>query len=453
MSVSGLQAALDLMDEDGASLDARSVFSHYYEVLASGQTGLIPEDTLVPYTDPVDARSLRFSEEEQREAVSKFAMIRLNGGLGTSMGLSSAKTLITVRDGLNFLDLIVAQVLSDRERFGAQIPLIFMDSYSTDAQTLQYLSRYPNLPVDGLPLSFLQSREPRLHASDLTPLLIPEDPDAQWCPPGHGDLYPSLRGSGLLDLLLEKGFRYAQVANGDNLGAALDPNLAAWFVKSGSPFVMEVCERTANDRKGGHLARSAHTGRLVLREIAQTPEADIASFQDVQRHRFFNTNTIWLDLQALRGVMEKEGAVLGLPMIRNVKHVPTGQGEVTEAVQIETAMGSAIEVFEGAEAVRVSRDRFLPVKTTNELLLVRSDLYKLNAQSRLVPTSENTPKVSLDPAFYAHFQDFEARIPNAPSLIEARSLSVEGDWRFLRDVSVQGNVMLPPPGGVYGTGQ
>ncbi len=453
MSDRGLQAALDLMGEDGASRDARSVFAHYYRVLESGQTGMIPEESLVPYVDPIDATSLSFSEEERRDAVSKVAVIRLNGGLGTSMGLSSAKTLIPVRDGLNFLDLIVDQVLFDRERFDAQIPLIFMDSYNTDEQTLDYLSRYPELPVEGLPLSFLQSREPRLGARDLEPLVIPQDPNAQWCPPGHGDIYPSLHSSGLLDLLLDKGFRYAQIANGDNLGAALDPDLAAWFAKSGSPFVMEVCARTANDRKGGHLARYADTGRLILREIAQTPEEDLPSFQDEKRHRFFNTNTIWIDLKALRDAMEENGAVLGLPVIRNVKQIDTGNGRETEVIQIETAMGSAIEVFEGAQAVWVSRDRFLPVKTTNELLLVRSDLYRVNKESRLVPTSPATPRVSLDPTFFARFEDFEVRIPEAPSLVKANSLLVEGDWQFRPKVTVEGDVTLPPPGGIYGTQQ
>lgn len=449
MASSGLDNALELMRKDGAAKEAREVFSHYFGILKSGQTGLIPEDDISPFTDPLDGTGLKYTDQERRDALAQTAVIRLNGGLGTSMGLEGPKTLLTVRDQKNFLDICVSQVLSARERYDVTLPLIFMDSYSTDAATLEYLGRYPTLPVDGLPLSFLQSREPRLVAQTLEPLTLEEDEDAQWCPPGHGDIYPSLYSSGLLDLLLERGFRYVQVANGDNLGAALDPDLAAWFASSGHPFAMEVCRRTANDRKGGHLARAKDDGRLILREVAQTPPGDTDAFQDIELHRYFNTNTIWLDLVAVRDILDLRGAALGLPLIRNVKQVPTAEGANIEVIQIESAMGAAIEVFEGACAVEVSRERFLPVKTTNELLLVRSDLYRLDERGRLKATTPSTPQVSLNPAYYGRFADFEQRIPRAPSLREATSLTVEGDWYFGAEACVVGDLFLGEPGGVF----
>lgn len=450
MANKGLENALELMEADGASAQAQEVFAHYYQVLKSGRATTIEERDIVPFTDPLDGSELKYTDEERRATLAKTVLIRLNGGLGTSMGLQGPKTLITVRDQKNFLDICALQVLSDRERYDVDLPLIFMNSYSTDAPTLEYVRRYPTLPVNGLPLSFLQSREPRLVAQTLEPLILEDNADAQWCPPGHGDIYPSLQSSGLLDLLLERGYRYAQVANGDNLGAALDADLATWFAGTGDAFAMEVCRRTPNDRKGGHLARSKETGQLVLRELAQTPQADVEDFQDIDLHRYFNTNTIWLDLVAVRDLLNQRGAALGLPLIRNTKMIPLHDGTKVEVVQIETAMGAAIEVFEGACAVEVSRSRFLPVKTTNELLLVRSDLYNLDDEGRLVATTSNTPPIVLNPGYYGEFNDFEDRIPTAPSLKAAHSLTVDGDWYFQPGARVVGDVFLGDPGGVFG---
>src|SRR5207247_1159321 len=148
----------------------------------------------------------------------------------------------------------------------------------------------------------------------------------------------------------------------------------AWLAQSGAPFLMEVADRTASDRKGGHLARRGSDGGLVLREIAQTPDEDVDAFQDVERHRYFNTNTLWIDLHALRDVLGDEG-VIDLPMIVNRKTVDPSDKSSTPVIQLETAMGAAIGVFEDAAAMRVPRSRFVPVKTTNDLLSLRSDAY------------------------------------------------------------------------------
>src|SRR5699024_7913731 len=104
------------------------------------------------------------------------------------------------------------------------------------------------LVVDSLPLDFPQNYEPKLRADDLTPVNWPQDPDLQWCPPGHGDLYTALETSGVLDALLAQGYRYANVSNSDNLGAAPDPAMAGWFAASGATYAAEVCRRTPADK-------------------------------------------------------------------------------------------------------------------------------------------------------------------------------------------------------------
>ncbi len=151
---------------------------------------------------------------------------------------------------------------------------------------------------------------------------------------------------------------------------------------------MEVTDRTEADRKGGHLAQRREDGRLVLRETAQTPEEDLEALQDINRHRYVNTNNLWVDLRALDAAMRERDGVLGLPMIRNEKTVDPSDKSSPAVYQIETAMGAAIEVFEGARALRVPRTRFAPVKTTDDLLALRSDAYELTDDARVVLAGE-----------------------------------------------------------------
>src|SRR4051794_14127676 len=313
------------------------------------------------------------------------------------MGMTRAKSLLEAKDGLSFLDVIARQVLAVRARSGARLPLVLMNSFYTREDSLGALSRYPDLEAD-VPLDFVQGKVPKLDAESLKPVSWPADPDLEWAPPGHGDLYTSLVTSGMLEKLLSHGYEYAFVSNADNLGAVLDERILGWFAREGLPFVMEVADRTEADRKGGHLA--ARDGGLLLREIAQTPDDDVETFQDIGRHRFFNTNTLWVNLRALDALMRSRDGILGLPMIVNRKTVDPSDSSSPAVIQLETAMGAAIDVFDGAAAVRVPRSRFAPVKTTNDLLVVRSDVYELDDESRVMAKKDRLPVVDLDAEHY-----------------------------------------------------
>ena len=425
---------------------AIDVFSHYHRLCREGATGLIAEESIRPLLDPPTLDAVDIPDADATAALAQTVVIKLNGGLGTSMGLDAAKTLLPVRDGKTFLDLIVDQVRHVRRTRGVRLPLLFMNSFRTRDDTLAHLARYPDLPVEGLPLDFLQNREPKLRADDLTPVEWPADPELEWCPPGHGDLYTALWGSGLLDALLERGFRYASVANGDNLGAAPDGRLAGWFAATGAPYAAEVCPRTPNDRKGGHLAIRRSDGRLILRDSAQTADADQRFFTDERVHPFFHANNLWFDLAQLRDALVARRGLLGLPLIRNVKTVDPTDPASPRVIQLESAMGAAIEVFDGARAIAVGRDRFLPVKTTNELLLLRSDVFALGDDGRLTATAE-IPGIDLAARYYRLIDDFEARVRVVPSLRRATSLVVRGDWVFDAPAEVLGAVVLPDEGG------
>ena len=447
MSENGLTAAQSKMRDAGVAEQAIDVFSHYYKALEDGATGLIPEDTIEPLTEVDSIEDVDISDEQAREALSKTVLIKLNGGLGTSMGMDKAKSLLPVRDGKSFLDLLVGQVMAARKRYDVELPLIFMNSFRTRDDTLAALAEHPGIEVDGLPLDFLQNREPKLRADDLTPVTWEKDPSLEWCPPGHGDIYTALVASGVLDALIERGFRYAMTSNSDNLGAAPSARLAGWFAASGAPYAPEMCRRTPADVKGGHLAVRKSDGRIILRDTAQTPADEMHYFTDQFRHPFFHTNNLWFDLVVLRDTLVERKGILGLPLIKNAKTVDPADSSSTPVLQLETAMGAAVEAFEGATAVEVPRSRFLPVKTTNDLLLLRSDTYEVDEDGLLQMVPEKACTVSLDPAAYKKIKDFEARFPQgAPSVKEATSLTVEGDWTFGAGVVATGDAHVAADG-------
>ena len=433
-------SAVAKMRTAGANEPAIEVFSHYYREAAAGVTGMIPEDTISPLTDPPQLSDVVVDPQTARDAIARTVIIKLNGGLGTSMGLDQAKTLLPVREGMTFLDLIVKQITSARETYDAPLPLLFMNSFRTREDTLAHLAKYPDLPVAGLPVDFLQNAEPKVTVDDFEPVEWPADPTLEWCPPGHGDVYTALVGSGVLDALLAAGMKYASISNGDNLGAAPDAELAGWFASSGAPYAAEICPRTINDRKGGHLAIRKADDQLILRDTAQTAAEDMGYFTDEFRHPYFHTNNLWIDLEQLKAALLERGAVLGLPLIYNVKNVDPSDSSSPKVIQLETAMGAAIEVFKGATAIAVPRSRFQPVKTTNELLLLRSDVFELGADSKLTQTVSDMPRIELDGRFYKLIDQFEARVIVAPSLKDASSFVVQGDWTFDRPVTAVGEV-------------
>jgi UTP--glucose-1-phosphate uridylyltransferase len=445
MSDEGLQQARTKMADAGVDPVAIDVFEHYYRLVESGETGMVPESTI----EPVDIPALADADlPDTTDGLAGTVVVKLNGGLGTSMGLEAAKSLLEVRDGLSFLDIIARQVLWARKTYGVALPLLFMDSFRTSRDTTTALRGY-DLAVGDLPLDFLQNKEPKLRADDLTPVTWAADPDLEWCPPGHGDLYTALRGSGLLDRLIDAGYARAFVSNSDNLGATPDPRVAEWFARSGAPFAIEAVRRTPSDRKGGHFARRTSDGRLVLRETAQTLDEDKEALADLSRHRFASTNNLWLDLEALREELERRHGILGLALIRNTKTVDPADPDSPEVIQIESAMGAAVEVFEGSRLIEVGRDRFVPVKTTNDLLVLRSDCYRLDESHHLVLEEglDQVPFVDLDSRYYKLVHGFDERFPDgAPSLRAAERLVVHGDWTFGADVRVLGSVELDDPG-------
>lgn len=442
------------MRSQGMSDTAIAQFEHLYDVWANEEdTSYIHEADVEPITDIPNFHDVyeTINHDKAVDAFAKTAFLKLNGGLGTSMGLDYAKSLLPVRRHkarpMRFLDIILGQVGTARTRLGVELPLTFMNSFRTSKDTMEAIAKNRHFTQEGVPVEIVQHVEPKIDLETGEPVQWPANPDLEWCPPGHGDLYSTLYESGLLAILEERGFRYLFISNSDNLGARPSRTLAQHFENTGAPIMIEVARRTEADRKGGHIVRDRVTGRLMLREMTQVDPRDRGAAMDIHKHPFFNTNNIWMRIDALRRMLDEHGGVLPLPVIRNYKTVAPTDPASTKVVQLETAMGAAVNLFNGAICVQVDRMRFLPVKTTDDLFIMRSDRFHLTDSYEMEDGDYHFPNVELDKRYYKNIQDFEERFPyGVPSIAAAASFRVEGDWTFGRNVSLFGDARLTDSG-------
>ena len=436
----GLNEFITKMTKAGLNQKTMQIFSHYYHQFINGEKGKL-SNSQISFPEPNQIIDYDSLYESNAQNLKKLAIIKLNGGLGTSMGLSKAKSLLPVKSDDTFLDIIAKQTLKMREIYQIELPLIFMNSFNTSEDTLKFMKKYPDIEVCGLPLDFVQNMFPKVRKDDFKPLESPIEAE-NWNPPGHGDIYNALSETGLLNELLDKGFEYIFVSNSDNLGAVVDPKILNKLVEEKIDFAMEVCHRTEMDKKGGHLAKT-QKGGLLLREIAQCPEDEIAEFQNIEVYKYFNTNNLWINLLSLKEKLTENDGVLPLPLILNEKRINLKEGNIA-VYQFETAMGAAISVFDHAKALCVPRKRFLPVKNNQDLLLLWSDSYELNKD--FVLTKKEGAKdtiLDLDNEFYGSIDQLkEACEKGVPSLYECDSLKIKGYMKFEKGQVFKGRIEI-----------
>lgn len=476
------RACYDKMVAASISPACIETFLRQHALLSGGASTLIPESAILPVPPLERLESVEEahggSDKDARcaELLSRTVMLKLNGGLGTGMGLSDAKSLLPVKDGKNFLDFTALQVrhlrAHQQQQHQRQLRFMLLNSFSTVDSTRAFLTEHYGDELGGdvfdREVNVMQNQVPKILADTLAPATWERNPREEWCPPGHGDLYTALYGSGRLAELIAQGYEYMFVSNGDNLGATLNADILYYMAEvKKAEFLMEVCERTESDKKGGHLARrrtdtdtddnnnsaggSSGGDVLLLRESAQCPPEAEADFQDITKYCYFNTNNLWLSLSALQRVMESNGGTMPLPVIRNEKTVDPTDKASPKVLQLETAMGAAIEQFRSTALV-VPRDRFAPVKTNSDLLALRSDAYETTPDSRLVLAAccgGRPPVIDLDARYYKLLAGFErvllgggADPSTVPSLRRCRRLVVKGPVRFSPGVSVVGEVII-----------
>ena len=266
--------------------------------------------------------------------------------------------------------------------------------------------------------------------------------------PGHGDIYTALVTSGILEQLLTNGYEYAFVSNADNLGAALDLRILGHFAAHNIPFLMEVAERTAADRKGGHLALRPD-GQLILRESAQCPPQRKRRFQDIQYFQYFNTNNLWLNLRALSHLLEARDGVIPLP------------SSATKSLWIPAIPARRTRLpagnRHGLRHRRLSR-RPGPVRAAQPLCAGEKEQRPASSHVRCLPAHARftltlaperagaPPVVLLDDRYYLLNVEMMRRFPHGPpSLRSCTDLRVDGDVHFGRNVGVTGTVVLTNP--------
>ena len=364
--------------------------------------------------------------------LSKLVVGKLNGGMGTSMGCMGPKSLVTVRNKKSFLDLILEQVENLNREWKQKIPVLLMNSFYTHEETQAHLN---TLNFSSEIIGFQQNKFPRLHAENLDPLTPEKWGDQAYYPPGHGDFFQCVSQQGILQRLIDEGREILFMSNADNLGAVVDPVILNYMDECNIPFLMEMTPKTSADVKGGTLYQQDE--KLKLLEIARVPDDKVDDFCDHNKFKVFNTNNIWVNLVALNKRLNQ--APLNLTVLVNQKTLGN-----TPVVQLETAIGSALECFEGAVGLTVSRERFLPVKKTDDLLLVRSNLFNLDKgqlKRNPIRKSQQLPKIDLGD-FLQNIENFQNSFPVIPDIVDLEELLIKGDVRFEGMASLKGKVNL-----------
>lgn len=389
----------------------------------SGDQGVIPLSGLQPLVDcpKLDELSSHY-DTIGLQSLSKLACIKLNGGLGTTMGCDGPKSLIHIDPHHRFIDMILANVNQWRSRGNVPIPLVLLNSYHTMADTMAAVS-------DPHTHFLLQHQVPRLDARSGMPLIASHS-DLEWNPPGHGDLFHSLYASGLLKTLVDQGITVAFVANSDNLAATIDLRLLGYLIAEDVSFMLEATPKLASDQKGGSLAM--RNGRPCLLERSQVSPDDWELFDQISQYPLFNTNSIWIHLPSLLTILEK--APMTLPLIVNPKVV-----EGVPVVQLETAMGAAVEQLARSQVVVVPRSRFFPVKTTRDLIVLRSNCVQKNGDGSIEWST--LPSISLS----SHYQEVNALshlIPHGLQFDANATLTLNGPVVFQKPCYIRGDVTL-----------
>lgn len=373
--------------------------------------------------------------EEVKELARKLVVLKLNGGLGTSMGCVGPKSIIEVRSNETFLDLTVKQIQHLNKLTGVDVPLVLMNSFNTHDDTVKILEKYN---LGGVTfLTFNQSKYPRIVKDSLLPFPKTIDGDIEeWYPPGHGDIYPSIFNSGVLDKLLAMGKEYIFVSNVDNLGATVSFDILKHMISSGGEYIMEVTDKTRADIKGGTLIK--YHGQIKLLELAQVPKQHVPEFQSIKKFKIFNTNNLWINLKAIKHVLES-GDLSKIDIIANPKVV-----NGTSVLQLETAAGAAIQFFKKAHGINVPRNRFLPVKSTSDLFIIQSDLYSTHNGNLVMNPNRPFPSVPIVKLGlkFKNVSDYQRRLGGKVNILELDQLTISGDVTLGRDVVLKGTVII-----------
>lgn len=417
-------------------------FKNLFQRYLQGSSSPIEWGKIAP---PSEDLVIRYSnlppcpKEATAGLAQKLCVLKLNGGLGTTMGCTGPKSVIEVHSEQTFLDLTVQQIEFLNEELEVDIPLLLMNSFNTSEETEKLIHKYDNSRISIH--NFNQSCFPRVYKDTLLP--VPNHPDPQknkeaWYPPGHGDVFEALFNSGLLRKFIDEGKEYVFIANVDNLGSTVDFNILKYLLENDCEFAMEVTDKTRADIKGGTLIN--YEGKAKLLEIAQCPPSKVDEFKSIKKFKIFNTNNLWVSLKAINRVLKEKEMKNNIDIIYNQKKLSNG----SSVIQLEIACGAAIQFFKNAKGINVPRRRFLPVKSTSDLFIVQSNLYTLERGQLIMNPNRiypGLPLVKLGDNFQK-VSEYMKRFQTIPNILELDQLTVSGDVTFGSHIELKGTVII-----------
>jgi len=447
-------AATAKNDEDRARFEHdmktfETMFKRYLNIVKTPGGEYISWDTVKsPSAEMIQDMSAlpKPAPESVKELLGKLAVVKLNGGLGTTMGCTGPKSMVEAHDGMTFLDLIVEQLKEVNRTYGVDVPLVLLCSFNTFSETQKVLPKYAKSGVRVF--TYLQSTHPRFDQATLLPVAEKlYAADDEWYPPGHVEVFPFLVSSGVYDTLAKEGKEYIFVSNVDNLGAVVDLSILNYIHTQKLDFAVEVTPKTMLDVKGGTLIDQ--NGQLRLLELAQVPREHIPDFESIRKFSIFNTNNMWVRMQAMKEIVDSGRIYTDLDIIVNRKPF---KGRTV--VQLEIASAASVSFFKRAAGICVPRNRFLPVKGTSDLFLLQSNLFKFvngtatpNPERMQVCGTMALPRARFGPEF-KFVKDFLARFPQGvPNIVGLEDLVVSGDVTFGKGVVLRGHVVIVAPPG------
>uniref|UniRef100_H3AA09 UTP--glucose-1-phosphate uridylyltransferase n=1 Tax=Latimeria chalumnae TaxID=7897 RepID=H3AA09_LATCH len=372
--------------------------------------------------------------------LKKLVVLKLNEGLGNDLGCKGPKSLICVRNESTLLDLTVQQIENLNNLHRSDIPLVLMNSSDTQEATKKILQEYAHSTVHIH--TFNQSSYPWVNKESMHSKAegwsTSKKETEKWCPPRHCDIYTSFCHSGLLQQFLSEGKKYVFISNGDNIGATIDLHILNYLLNhtingKHCEFLVEVIDKIHADLKDRKLIQD----EKKLKDT-QVPKVHMEDFTVAPEFKFFNTSNLWISLEALQRVHERE--TVQAPSLGDSVAINQGKNEI----QLKKAIGMSIKSFDNAVGINVPHTRFLPINTTSDLLLVMSNLYCLEQGCLHLNEKrefKTVPLVKLG-TFFSKVQDFLQRFESIPDLLELDHLTVSGDVTFGKDVILKGTVII-----------
>lgn len=350
---------------------------------------LVAYDKLAPLSQDI---------KTTKEILDKLVVVKFNGALGTTMGFTGPKSLIEIQEGVTLLDLVIERIESLNANCGCKVPLLLVNTNETHSDTLKALKKFSRSNIDVH--SFVQDQQPES-------LDGPSDP---------GTAFLSLVNRATLDMLLSQGKEYALVVDTDNACAVIDPKILNHLTQNNIEYCMEVTPATSTFSRTSML--SSQEGKFKLDNIAQSP-----SKHGTRKFKFTDTRSVWLNLKAAKRLLDTDA-----------------MSKAADVGDKESAVGSAIQFFGERIGVNVPQYRYLPVNSTSDLLLLRSDVYT-HDKGILAQNRSRNPSISLGPEF-EKVDDFELRFKSIPSIVGLESLKVTGDVWFGAGVTLKGKVTI-----------